>query len=116
MKKTENNPDEEGGNADEEDDNNENGNGNGKRNNAEFTPIKISETGLELIELVSLDCSNKSGAWKSDSEIKIDKKGHVIRDGKKTKEFWDGRIGCSKKPFRIRIRNICGDEIIQKID
>lgn len=116
LEKAEDNPDEEGEITDEEDDNSVNGNGNGKRNNTKFTPIKISETGLELIELVSLDCSNKSGVWKSDSEIKIDKKGYVVRNGKKTKEFWDGRITSTKAPLRIKIRNICGDESVEVVN
>ena len=44
--------------------------------------------------------------------IKIDKKGYVIVNGNKTKEFWDGCIRCEKKPLRLKIRNICGDETI----
>jgi adenine-specific DNA-methyltransferase len=107
--------DEENDDADAEAENGSNRNGNGKKINSKFTPIKISETGLELIELVSLNCSNNEGAWKSDSEIKIDKKGYVIRNGKKTKDFWDGRISSPKKPIRIKIRNICGDESVQQI-
>ncbi|AUG58658.1 DNA-methyltransferase [Acetivibrio saccincola] len=77
-----------------------------------FTPILISETGLELIEYISLDCTNQDGVWHSDSEIKIDKLGYVIVNGTKTKNFWDGTIKCEKKPLRLKIRNICGDETI----
>jgi adenine-specific DNA-methyltransferase len=77
-----------------------------------FTPILISETGLELIEYISLDCTNQDGVWHSDSEIKIDKLGYVIVNGTKTKDFWDGTIKCEKKPLRLKIRNICGDETI----
>ncbi len=66
---------------------------------AKFKPIEISDDGLELIELVSLDCTAKKGQWHADSEIKIDKKGFVIRDGKKTKEFWDAKIQGSVKDF-----------------
>jgi len=79
-----------------------------------FIPIKISKEGLELIELVSLDCTNKKGAWISDKEIKIDKKGFVIEDGVKTKKFWDAKIFSVKKPLRIKVRNIAGDETIIK--
>jgi adenine-specific DNA-methyltransferase len=75
-----------------------------------FKPIEISEDGLELIEYLSLDCTAAHGEWHSDSEIKIDKNGYVIRDGEKTKEFWDGTIRSEKKPLRIKVRNICGDE------
>jgi len=80
-----------------------------------FTPILISETGLELIEYISLDCTNQDGVWHSDSEIKIDKLGYVIVNGTKTKNFWDGTIKCEKKPLRLKIRNICGDETIWKL-
>ena len=48
--------------------------------------------------------------WHSDSEIKIDKLGYVIRNGVKTKDFWDGTITGEKQPLRLKIRNICGDE------
>lgn len=80
-----------------------------------FKPIEISEEGLELIEYLSLDCTAADGAWHSDSEIKIDKLGYVIRNGEKTKEFWDGAIRSEKKPVRLKIRNICGDETMWEI-
>ncbi len=78
----------------------------------EYKPITISENGLETIEYLSLDCTNKDGAWKSDSEIKIDKSSYVIVNGKKTKEFWNGTIKSEQKPLRLKVRNICGDESI----
>ncbi len=78
----------------------------------EYEPITISENGLETIEYLSLDCTNKEGAWKSDSEIKIDKSSYVIVNGKKTKEFWNGTIKSEQKPLRLKVRNICGDETI----
>jgi adenine-specific DNA-methyltransferase len=81
-----------------------------------FEPISISEEGLELIELISLDCENSEGQWHSSTEIKIDKLGYVIKDGTKTKEFWDGKIRSEKKPKRIKIRNISGDETIKEIE
>lgn len=75
--------------------------------------VTISDEGLELIEYLSLDCTNADGAiWKSDSEIKIDKKGYMIVDGEKTKKFWDGKIVSDKKPLRLKVRSIAGDEII----
>ena len=80
-----------------------------------FKPIEISEEGLELIEYLSLDCTAADGAWHSDSEIKIDKLGYVIRNGEKTKEFWGGAIRSEKKPLRLKIRNICGDETMWEI-
>ena len=80
-----------------------------------YNPIEISEDGLELIEFLSVDCTATEGEWHSDSEIKIDKNGFVIVNGNKTKEFWDGRIRCEKKPLRLKIRNICGDETVWEV-
>lgn len=81
-----------------------------------FNPISISEEGLELIELIALDCENTEGQWHSSTEIKIDKLGYVIKDGVKSKEFWDGKIISDKKPLRIKVRNISGDETIKTIE
>ena len=80
-----------------------------------FKPIEISEEGLELIEFLSVDCTAVEGEWHSDSEIKIDKLGYVIRNGNKTKEFWDGCIRVDQQPLRLKIRNICGDETVWKV-
>ena len=77
--------------------------------------IEISEDGLELIEMVSLDCTSAKGIWHSDEEIKINKLGYIIENGVKTKKFWDGKIKFAKKPLRIKIRNISGDESIHII-
>ena len=81
-----------------------------------FKPIVISEEGLELIEWLSVDCTATEGEWHSDSEIKIDKLGFVIKNGIKTKEFWDGSIKGEKLPLRLKIRNICGDETVWKVE
>lgn len=78
----------------------------------ELNPIEISEEGLELIEFLSVDCTSSDGEWHSDAEIKIDKNGYTIKDGKKTKDFWNSTICSVKKPLRLKIRNICGDETI----
>jgi adenine-specific DNA-methyltransferase len=80
----------------------------------EYKPIKISDEGLETIEWVSLDCTNveKDSPWCSESEIKIDKLGYVIRKGVKTNEFWAACICSKTKPLRMKIRNICGDETV----
>lgn len=77
--------------------------------------IEISNEGLELIEMISLDCTSKEGIWHSDEEIKIDKFGFVINKGEKTKDLWDGKISFLKQPLRIKIRNISGDESITVI-
>jgi adenine-specific DNA-methyltransferase len=76
--------------------------------------IRISEQGLELIEMVSMDCTHSNGdKWQSDSEIKIDgKTSYLIVNGVKTKTYWDGSIECDKQPNRIKIRNIAGDETV----
>jgi adenine-specific DNA-methyltransferase len=94
---------------------NEKGNLQSLRGGKAFSPISISEEGLELIELISLDCQNKKGQWFSSTEIKIDKLGYVIINGEKSKNFWDGTIHSKEKPLRIKIRNISGDEIIESI-
>lgn len=82
---------------------------------APFKPIQVSEDGLELIEWVSLDCTNAEGAWQSDAEVKIDKKYLVLRDGQKTKTFWDAKITSARKPLRLKVRNIAGDESILSV-
>ncbi len=68
-----------------------------------FKSLEISENGLELIEFVSLNCSNKEGVWQSDVELKIAKNSFVILNGK---------IFSQKKPLRMKVRNIAGDESI----
>ena len=79
-----------------------------------FSPIIISDEGLETIEWIGLDCTSaeKDAPWQSDSEIKIDKSGYVIRNGVKTTEYWDACISNEHKPLRMKIRNICGDETV----
>ena len=42
----------------------------------------------------------------------IDKFGLVRLNGAKTNKYWNGTIACSKKPLRLRLRNICGDETV----
>ena len=81
-----------------------------------FKPITISDSGLELIEMVSADLSSSSGVWHSDSEVKIDKNGYAIRNEEKTGLFWDGTLACKEKPKRLKIRNICGDESIIMVE
>lgn len=87
-----------------------------EKSKKKFVPIKISKNGLELIEFVSLDCTKQKGIWHSDTEIKIDKKGYVIENGNKTKRLWDAKILIKKKPLRMKVRNIAGDEVIMNIE
>ena len=77
--------------------------------------IEISDEGLELIEMISLDCTSKEGIWHSDEEIKIDKLGYVINKVKKTKNLWNGKVPFENIPLRIKVRNISGDESIFSI-
>lgn len=79
-----------------------------------FTPIQMSPEGLEAIEMISLDCTNTeiNAPWHSDSEIKIEKDGTITINGRKTSDFWDGKIHADTNPLRLKIRNICGDETI----
>lgn len=74
--------------------------------------IQISDEGLELVEFISVDCTNADGVWVSNHEIKIDKNGYMIVNGERTKQFWDGTVTVSKKPLRIKVRNIAGDEVV----
>lgn len=79
-----------------------------------FTPLRISEEGLETIEMVSLDCTSAdSSEWHADAEIKIDAKtSRMIINGVKTQKFWRGYIVSYERPLRMKVRNICGDETI----
>lgn len=85
------------------------------KKNEEYKPLTISDEGLELIEFISLDCTNFEGSWTSDSEIKVEKNNYVTINGEKTKSYWNGKIAFTKKPLRMKIRNICGDETIINI-
>ena len=82
-----------------------------------FTPITLSEGGLETIEFLSLDCTSPefSAPWHSAAEILIDKLGYVRKNGIDTKEVWDSTITSTEKPLRLKIRNICGDETVYEI-
>ncbi|WP_400238974.1 DNA methyltransferase [Methanomethylophilus alvi] len=81
-----------------------------------FKPITISDNGLELIEYISLDCTKDDGVWNSDAEIKIEYTSKLTVDGKKSDDYWDGKVYSVQKPLRIKVRNICGDETIFKIE
>ena len=85
-----------------------------KKSNSKFVPITLSENGLELIEYISLDYENRErdAPWHSDYELKIGIDSKVSINGQKTDRYWDGKVPCDRKPARIKIRNICGDETI----
>lgn len=82
-----------------------------------FTPIKVSDEGLECIEWISLDCTSaeEQDEWHSDVELKIEADSHVrYNNGEKSQDYWDGTIRTldERKPLRMKIRNICGDETV----
>ena len=82
-----------------------------------FTPIKVSDEGLECIEWISLDCTSaeEQDEWHSDMELKIETDSHVrYNNGEKSQNYWDGTIRTldERKPLRMKIRNICGDETV----
>lgn len=84
----------------------------------EFKPITISEEGLETIEWISLDCTNadEKAPWQSNVELKVDRLGYISINGKPQNKFWDGTISADTKPLRMKIRNICGDETVFKLN
>ena len=89
----------------------------GEKKKKSFTPMTISAEGLECIEWLSLDCTSaeEQDEWHSDVELKIETDSHVRRNnGEKSQDYWDGTIRTldERKPFRMKIRNICGDETI----
>ncbi len=65
--------------------------------------IKISKDGLELIEAVQFDTTLKKNVWTSNLELE-DKAG--------IKEKIKGEYLLNTNKFKIKIRNIAGDEII----
>lgn len=79
----------------------------------DFHKGNIVKSSLEYIGYVELDYKN--AAWESSSEIKIIKNSFIIKNGVKTKEFWNGKITSTKRPLRLKARNICGDESIVEI-
>lgn len=89
----------------------ENGNGDTNGNGEEaakpsvpFKPVTISDTGLELIEAVQFDTTlRKDGVWVSNPALE-DKAG--------PKEKIKGRYTVTAKSFKVKFRNIAGDEII----
>jgi adenine-specific DNA-methyltransferase len=89
----------------------ENGNGESNGNGDEarkpavpFKPITISDAGLELIEAVQFDTTlRKGGVWVSNSTLE-DKAG--------PKEKIKGKYTVEAKAFKVKFRNIAGDEIV----
>lgn len=65
--------------------------------------VTISDAGLELIEAVQFDTTQKEGVWTSNLELE-DKAG--------VKEKIKGVYRLPTDKFRMKIRNIAGDEIV----
>lgn len=78
-------------------------------------PIALSEEGLELVELVSLDCTASEGPWHADAEVYIDRDGRVERNGVPTGAVWDGSVCSDRAPLRVKVRNISGDECVRVV-
>ena len=79
-----------------------------KENNATLIKVELRDLKNLLHEVVVEDIVEYEMAEKNgDFEVEIDKLGYLIDNGKKTKEFWNGKIQSSKKPLRLKIRNIC---------
>lgn len=78
----------------------------------EYQPICLSESGLEAVEWIGLDCVNGdiNAEWAGSEEILIEPDGYITVNGVKTRNFWDGKIRSDEKPLRVKVRNICGDE------
>jgi len=74
--------------------------------------IKLSNEGLEGIELISVDCTSNEGEWHADVELKIEKDNSITLNGEKSKDGWDGKVPLENDPLRIKVRNILGDETI----
>jgi adenine-specific DNA-methyltransferase len=67
-------------------------------------PVAISETGLELIEAIQFDTKlRKDGVWESDLSLE---------DKASPKDKIKGIYKLNTNKFRLKIRNIAGDEII----
>jgi adenine-specific DNA-methyltransferase len=98
---------EENGNGNGEENGNGEANGNGeeaKKPSVPFKPVTISNTGLELIEAVQFDTTlRKDGVWVSNPEVE-DKAG--------PKEKIKGKYTVEAKAFKVKFRNIAGDEIV----
>lgn len=86
----------------------------------DYKPLTISDEGLECIEWLSLDCEQAESdtPWHSSVEVFIDKNGYISINGKATNQLWDGSIRTldNRKPLRLKVRNICGDETIVTIN
>jgi adenine-specific DNA-methyltransferase len=84
-----------------------------QKSTKKFIPLEISETGLELIEMIETGVLDEE-VWKAEQTLKINKYGYVENNGVKTKIFWNGKMIVKNSPKFLKIRNIAGDEVILK--
>lgn len=69
--------------------------------------VKIRHNGLELIESVQFDTTLKKGVWTSNPDLE---------DTPDKKTLVKGEYDVPAEKFRIKIRNIAGDEIVRDSD
>lgn len=73
----------------------------------EYTPLELSESGLEMIESVQFDTTLKKDIWTSNLNLE---------DKADVKSKVKGIYNLDTDKFEIKIRNIAGDELIIKSD
>jgi adenine-specific DNA-methyltransferase len=71
--------------------------------NSEKKPIELSASGLELIEAVQFDTSGSEKLWKSNLELE---------DKAAISQKIKGSYFLNTRNFKIKIRNIAGDELV----
>ncbi len=93
------------GNGEENGDSETNGNGaEAAKPAVAFKPVTISDAGLELIEAIQFDTTlRKDGVWVSNPDLE-DKAG--------PKAKVKGRYTVAAKAFKVKLRNIAGDELV----
>lgn len=77
------------------------------KNQKEYKPIQLSETGLEMVESIQFDTTLKEKIWTSN--LALEDKADVMSKVK-------GIYYTSTDKFKIKIRNIAGDELILNSD
>lgn len=85
-----------------------------QRGDRPFTPITVSDEGLETMEWLSVDTTtaDPGAPWHSSTEVFINPQGYAFVNGKPTGKLWQGYIDSDDKPLRLKTRNICGDETV----
>ena len=69
----------------------------------EYKPIELSETGLEMVESIQFDTTLKDNIWTSNLNLE---------DKADVKSKVKGEYYLNTDKFKIKIRNIAGDELI----